>query len=257
MLSIEARAFNLQCEFKDGDASRWGYANGGRECYAKNMVVTSIDQVVTSVNGHSFDFFQNENIKTFHADTQTVHYIPKGIAKFFPQIEELRIHKSKLKSVKRADLEPFKNLISLLLDGNELEELDSDLLQSHRNIRGLHFVPNKIKFVGERFFDNLDKLERIYFQDNICVNRGSNTVTLQAVKTEILLNCVNYKEKYCKSDIAVLNSQIIEMKIETEEMKLQIKTLKEEKLKQNEKIVFLESKIRSMFAEVFTEISFN
>jgi hypothetical protein len=44
-------AINLECEFREALASGWENVKSGKECRPKNLVITTPNQEITSING--------------------------------------------------------------------------------------------------------------------------------------------------------------------------------------------------------------
>lgn len=191
LIIYEIHGFNLDCDFFETSGSMgWDFISFGKRCETINVSITTDDQTVTSVNGQSGKFYHDQNVTAFLVAHQTLHYLPKGLEEMFPQLQEIYIENSKLKLIRKQDIEKFKALKSLLIQWNEIEELGKDLFESQREIRGLSFRQNKIKFIEEGIFDPLDKLEHLWLGNNTCVNEvADNKEEIPAVLLKVKSLC--------------------------------------------------------------------
>lgn len=181
---VVINGFDLECNFDIGYLSNIM----SKQCSVKNLDITTPNQEVTSINGHSDNYYQN--IKILKILSQTVHFLPNGIASLLTHVEAIEIFNSSLKSITRSDIEPFKSLKNLYIHSNDLETLDSDLFESNREMRNIHFNQNKLKFIGKDLLTPLEKLDRAFFKDNICLNKSAfGPIQLKNLKAEIAIKC--------------------------------------------------------------------
>lgn len=167
ILISQVHGFDLQCEFEE---SQWR-KTAVKLCETKNVVVTSPDATVTSVNGLTAEFYVNENVRQITISEQTLNYIPKGLEKFFPNLEMFHVHYSKLQFLTQADLKSFPQLFDLSFHDNELTTLDSNLLEFNEKVRFINLNDNKLKQIGANFVKPLNRnFEQINMQGNPCIN---------------------------------------------------------------------------------------
>lgn len=97
--SIES--FLLDCEF--GHESDLGYA-----CRAQNenLVTSKENREITKVQGQHI-WGENDEVLFFYAYQKKVNYFPRGITKFFKNIENILINDGKLKEITKEDLKEF------------------------------------------------------------------------------------------------------------------------------------------------------
>lgn len=86
-------------------------------CAVESLTITSKNKTITSVDGIATP-------TTFHgaAFQGTVHYLPKGLGSFFPNLKWLHVRSCGLKLIQAPDLENLTALESLKVDDNEIEE---------------------------------------------------------------------------------------------------------------------------------------
>lgn len=168
----ESVCLDLECDF-----SNYTTANPGLACAVNNLRVRAVNQTITSVNNQTASFYGNKHVKFLLIEAQLVNFMPKGIANFFPKLEELEISNSKLKSIKQEDLKSFKSLKKVFFFTNNLETLDSDLFQFNPELRVVAFDNNELKFVGKDILKPLKKLSEASFlgRGNSCVYKFAQT----------------------------------------------------------------------------------
>lgn len=133
---------------------------------------------ITTVNGHDADYFKDKTISLLRIREHTVNYLPTGLEKFFPHLEELTITGVELKSLKQADLKPFTHLKELFVFSNLLETLDNNIFEFNTELVDVNFGTNKLKHIGADIFAPLKNLKRADFSGNVCVdNFGGEHLT--------------------------------------------------------------------------------
>jgi len=76
--------------------------------------------------------------------SQTCHYLPANLEKYFVSIIALEINISMLKRITQSDLKQFPKLEILALLGNDIEHLDKDLFNSNLELTTLFIQNNKL-----------------------------------------------------------------------------------------------------------------
>ena len=239
--------FDLKC----GEVrSNWHLVRTIEYCEALNMNITSRNKEITSVNGRTGP----TNLTSLEIEDQIVHYLPKGIDKFFPNLKLLKVASSKLKSVMQEDLKPLTELEFVRFLSNDLETLDGDLFEFNPNLKFVDFDTNKIKYVGEILFNHLNHLQEVDFRNNPCINvhpRSSSAIhaLVQKLKSsckfpsELLL--IKRKERM-KEEIAELKKQTNQKVME---MNSEILALTAEKTRQAKLLKDHDSEILALKAE--------
>ena len=162
------QSFVLNCSSKIGN---WSVFKEQIEyCDAQNVNIISANEQITSVNGQTEPtIFQGIFIKD-----QTVHYLPKGIDKFFQNLKALTVHTSELKSMTQDDLKPLTQLEIVGFPYNNLKSLDGDLFKFNPKLIAVDFMSNNLTYVGDHLMRNLTKLQGSYFKSNPCINININ-----------------------------------------------------------------------------------
>ena len=193
------------------------YADGlsVKSCTVQDLVKNSQDKEITSVNGAS----EPTDFESVVIEGNIVNYMPKGLAKFFPQLISLRIFNSQLREVHQEDFASLRSLTYLNFDNNLLEMLDGDLFEFNLELQEIDFNSNQIKHIGTEFMRYPTKLRKGQFQGNICTsdyfpNYYEDAARMGAAIKSQCLSPEDMRIKFCSCDIEKLNKQIDELKAE-------------------------------------------
>lgn len=198
---LKANGFTLNCE---------EYV-----CTVKNLVITSKDQNMWAANNIKINYYGS--VKRLKMNDQTIHYIPKGLAKWFPNLEIISIGNSKLKSIEQSDLKHFGRLKELYLHQNELEILRSDLFHFNPELIRINIKSNKLRYIGENIFYGLEKLQVVELENNVCISMNAKS------QSEGLALFAKIKENCNLSDLSKRSNEVIEsMTKENEGLKSQL-----------------------------------
>lgn len=125
---------------------------------------------VTAVQGKHPNGAPTENVLTLDVfDNKILNQIPPNIGAFFPNLLSFRWSNGNLTSVIAADLQPFPNLILLILISNKIVSLDGNLFQYTPSVRFFSVDSNLLKNVGFGLLNDL-QIYRFYFYNNTCIN---------------------------------------------------------------------------------------
>lgn len=174
--------------------------------------------------------FDHEDAKMITFQSQTVHFIPNGLQHFFVGVKGLRVAHCGLKSMKKSDIEAFKDLKQLHLNDNDLDALDSDLFEVNLELRVVDFANNKLKVIGESLLQPLLHLEIAHFQNNVCVDTSAWRSNLPELKKEIKEKCSSPEKELQRAKVEIAKLKI---KVNTLESKLQACNKKQSKPKGN------------------------
>lgn len=171
--------------------------SNGYCCMVQNsqLITSKDDRKITSVVGQHLSGKSNEDVKYFMVQGKKVFYFPRGLTKFFKNIEIVQNDAAGLKEISKYDLKQFgANLKRLWLAYNELEVIESDLFEFNKNLEKISLSSNKILHVGTGAFDSLENLEELGFRDNICYNfHASIRYEIYDLKQQLERRCKNLK----------------------------------------------------------------
>ncbi|KAG5669993.1 hypothetical protein PVAND_000281 [Polypedilum vanderplanki] len=90
-------------------------------------------------------------------ERQKTEYLPQGLNKFFPNVNNLVVMESELKHLTKHDLKNFPKLKNIFIARNNIESKD-----------------NNIKHIGRDIFKPLKQLESVNLEGNICINENAS-----------------------------------------------------------------------------------
>ena len=177
-----------------------------------------MNEEITSVNGRT----EPTRVISLHFDNQTVHYLPKGIGKFFPNLNVLSVTNSKLRSLTQDVLKPLTRLYSVNFNNNDLESLDDNLFEFN-DLRFVSFRDNKLKFIGENLFRKLEYFVSIRFASNICINEDASiTSEILALMEKIKSQCSSCRNPKLVKEIEQLKKENAELKNQTNQQMIEL-----------------------------------
>ena len=156
-------SFDLDCAIL---SFNWNQVEEVDHCMTENLNITTKNETITSVNGGT----EPTNIEGLWLSEQNIHYLPKGIDKFFPNLKFLIVKRANLKSLAKDDFKSLPELVYLSFSDNNLESLDGDLFDFNPKINHLDFSSNNLKYIGGNILSNLKELHRSYFFNNTCIS---------------------------------------------------------------------------------------
>lgn len=230
----------INCDYK---YIPWPIIGNTYTCQVKNLNVTESNDSVLKVLGNHYNPLGNHHVRGFDIRAQTCYFFPLRIRNWFPNVEAIQIHNSRLKVITHADLQPFIRLRVLHLSANQLTTLDNKLFEHNPNLVRIDFKHQKIKHIGYNILDFLDQLAMANFDESGCVNfyAQNGRQGVQDLKKEIRVNC----------------QPIAEMIAEVESLKEMVASLKSINEKTQEMIKHMNydddpriSKLNSMYTKM-------
>lgn len=145
----------------------------GYYCDVQNPVL--IDSKISKVRGEHLSEKTSDDVKYFYSHTKKFNSFPRGVTKFFENIESVAIYQANLKEITKDDLKQFGgNLKNLWLTENEIEVIESDLFEFSPNLEELDFRGNKIRHIESGAFAGLKKIRGNFLgSGNFCKELGS------------------------------------------------------------------------------------
>lgn len=173
-------SFNLECDFKEDSVSHC-------ECAVKSLNVTKTQETITSVNNETDPtIFTYLNVISLSIENQNMKFFPKGIDKFFPSLEIIKVLNSSLESLEPSDIEAFKKLRKLSVMQNEY--FDSETFRKYAKSRLIMFIES-----FEIFKSSSKKPKVVVDEDDSTegsANKAENVTSnedLQALKAKVEL----------------------------------------------------------------------
>jgi hypothetical protein len=226
------------CDFKERS---WGYS-----CGVENspFITTKHDREVSEVQGHHLSQNTASNVIYFECSARTVFFFPRGLTKFFRNIERIHFGSGHLKKITKEDLMQFGDRLKRLdIRSNDFEYVEGDLFDFNPNLELIILYDNKIKHFDYETFTGLQKLKTLELHSNPCTVWADHVSQDRSKVLQLILD-INAK---CK-DLSLANF------ILSKKVSQQISSLAKLVETQNEKIQNLEVKFNLQNLEVERKI---
>ena len=193
----------------------WTYVTEHYQCYPiTDVEILEPMQFIEKVNGKHLAGYSNSDVKTFAIVSQTVHFMPMGMTKIFPNIQAFQISGCGLKHIDRLDLIEYKNIHSMYFNRNKLTILEAGLFDFTTKLWHIDFSYNRIRHIDPAIFDVIENLKHGDFLYNTCTGAfgpQSGDDNVKYVMEKFLLeHCQNkpdiknecgfFKPQICSSD---------------------------------------------------------
>ena len=254
-LSPYVNSVNIECIFKIITVNSAKFYS----C-AFQLFTSESDVNVTWITGSHSSGKSNNDVKGISASSSNVTMLPKGFELFFKNLEVIQFPKANIESLKRSDLSIFPNLRVLNLEGNQIKMLQTFLFDDNLKLEYIYLGANKINFIAEKLFTPNLKLKLIDLSDNVCISKKADIRTMETVKKEMNLKCVDFFELF-DSKMSPLANNLDEAQRKNVELlekveKLTIEMSEMNKI-QEEKVQELKGKLESEKSKLETMTNFN
>jgi hypothetical protein len=166
ILIIKSETKVLECSYADGGSL-------GYYCWvaSKEFITSKDDREISEIQGRHWEAKNNDDVKCFHSYEKKLNFFPRGLTKFFKNIETVWISLGNLQEIKKDDLMQFgEKLKNLHLAMNEIRVIEGNLFEFNKNLESISFGVNKITHIDTKAFDKLIKLETLYLDENLCTS---------------------------------------------------------------------------------------
>lgn len=178
----------IQCSYQN---VYW--ADGVGSLYTCNATVTSVENpsTVTEIRGTHSEGSNNVDVKGFTIEGQKIlTKIPKGIEKFFLNLQAFNWVSGNISTIDSSTLKPFPNILLIGLGGNNLVTIDGDLFQYTRWLRLIWININKLEHIGHDLLTGLSDLRYANFQLNSCIDViASTSQQVQELNRQLPIKC--------------------------------------------------------------------
>jgi hypothetical protein len=184
----------LECEFEDDPYG----------CLVQNSeLITSKDiQTIFEVRGQHESGKNNNDVNFFYSHNKKVKFFPRGLTKFFRNIEKVQIYHGKLQEITKEDLKQFGDkLQELWLGYNKIRVIEGDLFEFNPNLEEIDLSDNYIVHIESGAFNGLEKL-LIWLESNPCTT-GRDDYT-ESDRQQVL-EIISEVENSCKKE--TINSE--------------------------------------------------
>lgn len=168
VVAFSANAVEFDCEF--GERSVF------ETLYTCKPVVTSLGSTtLDDVTGDHMPGKANEDVEALWIEDQILPFIPQGIMSYFENLIALTFFDNQMISISATDLQPFPLLQHFFSYGNKFASLDGDLFSFTPELTYIFLGYNEIQFIGPDLVTNLNNLQELHLQGNLCIDVEANT----------------------------------------------------------------------------------
>lgn len=223
----------MNCKFTN---HRWHTVGMRYTCWVKNIVILSEqNRIITGTSGIHIAANTDYDVKGVVVENSIVQHFPSNIMSFFPNVNSIYFHGSKMKGIHQNDLRPFGYKLMLLhITESEIDVLEKNLFEFNPNLKFLAFS-NQIKYVDANIFENLPRLITLLMPSNKCVNENADNNRENVLKLILKIKdqCFDnymrlWQYQYLESEKFKLIEEIDNFKNENVNLKIQNGKLKNE-----------------------------
>lgn len=138
----------------------------GYKCKVVKLTIESKSKKITKVSGNHVHGHGNGNVSVFQAIEQNLNYFPSNLGEIFPNLEEIVIEKSNLKSIEKQNFESFTNLKTISLRNNNLTSIDDGTFDDSIKLEYLNLAHNFIEKIPKKAFATLVQLKILDLSHN-------------------------------------------------------------------------------------------
>lgn len=188
-LIISINAIKITCEFGDEIFNGW---KKRYSCKTVKYLLEGQSKGVQNLAGvHVNSSCSNSNVTQYFAKGIKIEQFPEGLGSYFDNLEVIRITACDMTVLYKSSLRNLERLKFLDLNGNRLENLDSDTFENTPHLIELWLTNNRLKFIGANLFRPLKKLKIINLGGNTCIgsNARHSNEDLNRLIIEVRLKC--------------------------------------------------------------------
>lgn len=172
----------------------WSYIGEAYFCYPDVQPITTQNVIIDGLGGVHDSGKTDDDVTLFSIWNKTCHYIPRGIDRFYKNLEFIEFGKCGLRAVSGEDLKPFTKLKVIWMADNQLTTLGAGLFEFNRNLKSITFRNNKISLIDQTIFDPIEDLEKLQFSENVCVSKeGEGRNQVKEVIREVIEKCRDFR----------------------------------------------------------------
>lgn len=197
----ESESLTFNCLF--------GYHPYSCKLKKSTQVTSKHDREIFEVRGQHRKGKSNDDVTQFFSYEDEINFLPRGLTKFFKNIEKIFFRHASLQEIKKYDLKEFSDKLKVLdLAYNEIRVIEKIFFKFNRNLMQIDLSFNKIFHIDSGAFRGLEKLQKLDLTSNPC------TITKDFVlnDTQAVLKLITKVEKFCNSSEA-LNYWDIELNL--------------------------------------------
>lgn len=128
---------------------------------------------VTEVSQNHNSGRSNRHVTSVLITNQNIGFVPRGIGKFFPNLESLHMSNTGVEDISYYDIESLPMLRQLDLFSNRIQVVQTDLFWYNPRIQHVSFDSNPIRSVSASVFDFRYDLVTLNFPTTSCIHAAA------------------------------------------------------------------------------------
>ncbi|KAG5679132.1 hypothetical protein PVAND_008724 [Polypedilum vanderplanki] len=186
-----SNSFTINCDYRTNSLLVIGSVY---LCETTN-IPTSSGITVTNVTGTHLDGKNNNDVTCVGIlGNWTLSFVPRNFSNFFPNIKAILIVYTTIETLFGDEFDEFPQLEYFAFYYSNLTTISSKLFEKTPKMVCVFFGYNMIERVGHDLFTplNVTQLQRIYFDNNRCINRyveNGNTTAIISLINELREKC--------------------------------------------------------------------
>ncbi|KAL7013373.1 hypothetical protein ACKWTF_015359 [Chironomus riparius] len=220
-LFLHSNSTDVSCVYDTFSFGKTGHQYGCFVSNKLNIVHKQLTSVKVTSGSHKADR-SNDDVFGFYAGNRNTQYFPKGLDKFFKNLNTISIYNGPLSELTQDDLRPYSKLENLYLYSNIIEVLEAGVFDNNKLLVTISLKNNRLVHVDENVFNNLNNLQFLFFELNPCLDKNieNNPFLIKAFIKLIYKNCTN-------SEFLDLTKSLKELEVVHKNIKLEnLSTLK-------------------------------
>lgn len=199
-------------------------------CDVQSISVTDDKETINEVSQNHAPGKTNAHVEVLQINSKTLHYLPRHIEVFFPNLKGITISASGTKVFRRQDIKPFSKLMFIFIYNNDIKAIDGDLFRDNPNIQYVSFTGNPLTNVGPRLLEPLTNQLEFHCYKCKCFDTASLDIkNIEYMKIGLSRNCLPtfdmIQEALEEQTCSECNQTCLELKAENQILKKEIKKL--------------------------------
>jgi hypothetical protein len=167
LILSSAHAARLKCKFNYHPIS---YYSKIYFCEVQNNgIFGDFRTKIEGIEGDHLSMKSQYNVEAIHfPKIKELHFFPKDLHVFFPNLKGIYVQACGLKEIKQSDLKHFPALEDLHIYGNPIKVIRKNLFQYNPHLRIIWLNDNEIVHIDPFSFSELKKLDTLRLFGNEC-----------------------------------------------------------------------------------------
>lgn len=161
-------SITIHCTYNNGDG--WGILDGQYVCLASSFESATEKTMVDGFVGDHLSEKYDRDVKLLFMQGKSIKYMPKNIARYFPNLEGLCLYDTDVAEITREDLKPFPGLKAFYLRNSNLTTLGPNLFEFNPKLKYIDFSDNQISGIARNVFHGIEDLNVVELSGNTCIS---------------------------------------------------------------------------------------